>query len=401
MTLTIFLPRFAAYLMAAGICLQIRNLRLRAVIFAAINLIGLRHLWQWPGEPAEANRFLLYYVLWVAIQYAFLRIFALRKSLLPWMAVLLPVASLVLFKGIDPSRHWLVPRMLPYLLGVSYMAFRLSHLVLEVRNEIIACPTLSEYLAFAFFVPTLAVGPISPFSRFHASFVAPNHSLKQLATSAFRIIVGASKYFLFANLANRLAYAGLFNDGHPHPAVDVVIASIAYYLYLYCNFSGFCDMAIGAAGVLGIDVAENFESPLKSRNVKDFWNRWHITLSSYMRDMVFTPLSKALITVCGPKSANHAIAIAIGTVFLLVGLWHGFEWHYFLFGAAHAAGVVGNHYYTVYLKRFLGKQRFKAYTESRLIRALAIGATFLYVSGTFFLFANNSQATRGILNAIR
>ena len=102
---------------------------------------------------------------------------------------------------------------------------------------------------------------------------------------------------------------------------------VFYYLYLYCNFSGYCDMAIGAAGLIGIPVAENFNNPFAARNVKDFWNRWHITLSSYMRDVVFAPLSKNLVRAMGPAYANHAIALTITVVFLLVGVWHGVGWY--------------------------------------------------------------------------
>ena len=75
----------------------------------------------------------------------------------------------------------------------------------------------------------------------------------------------------------------------------------AYYIYLYLNFSGFCDVVIGASALIGITIDENFDNPFRARNVNDFWTRWHITLSTYLRDMVFTPLSKMLIRLTGPK----------------------------------------------------------------------------------------------------
>ena len=110
-----------------------------------------------------------------------------------------------------------------------------------------------------------------------------------------RVLVGAVKFKFFGPLLNQLTYSGLLLDGHPHLWVDLPIAAVAYYLYLYCNFSGFCDIAIGGAGLMGIPVAENFANPFAARNMKDYWNRWHITLSLYMRDVVFSPLSKALV----------------------------------------------------------------------------------------------------------
>jgi D-alanyl-lipoteichoic acid acyltransferase DltB (MBOAT superfamily) len=174
-----------------------------------------------------------------------------------------------------------------------------------------------------------------------------------------------------------------------------------YYLYLYCNFSGFCDMAIGAAALIGIPVPENFDNPFAARNVKDFWNRWHITLSTWMRDVVFSPLSKFFVGKFGIKLADHAIALTITIVFLLVGIWHGVGWHFAAFGAAHALGVVANHYYTIFLKKKLGRDGFKAYNENRWIRAIAVALTFCYCAASLFLFANTFPEMKEIFAVLR
>ena len=281
------------------------------------------------------------------------------------------------------------------------MAFRLSHLALEVRNGLVKKPTLAEYFGFAFFLPTLVVGPINPYSVHQQSLTSPDREVTPIGRSLLRIVVGATKFQFLANIFNQLSYGGLLLDGHPHAPVDLLIASVAYYLYIYCNFSGFCDMAIGAAGLLGIHVKENFQNPLAARNIKDFWNRWHITLSIYTRDMVFSPLSKYLVRKMGARNANHAIALAILAVFLIVGVWHGLGWNYLLFGAVHAAGVIVNHYYGIWLKKRLGKTAFKAYNANQGIRVLAIVSTFLYVTASFFIFANDFSSMRKIFNAIR
>jgi D-alanyl-lipoteichoic acid acyltransferase DltB (MBOAT superfamily) len=179
------------------------------------------------------------------------------------------------------------------------------------------------------------------------------------------------------------------------------MAMIFYYLFLYCNFSGFCDMAIGAAALIGIPVPENFDNPFAARNVKDFWNRWHITLSTWMRDVVFSPLSKFFVGKFGPQSANHAIALTIIIVFLLVGIWHGVGWNFAAFGAMHALGVVANHYYTIFLKKRLGRDGFKAYTSNRWIHGAAVALTFGYCAASFFLFANSFPQMKEILTALR
>lgn len=190
-------------------------------------------------------------------------------------------------------------------------------------------------------------------------------------------------------------------DDHFHPWIDLPVAMVFYYLFLYCNFSGFCDMAIGAAGLIGIPVAENFNHPLAARNLREFWNRWHITLSQYMRDVVFAPLSKFLVGLFGPARANQAIAVAIVVVFLLIGIWHGVGWNYAAFGLAQALGVVAVHYYTIFLKKKLGRDGFKAYNENRWIRGIAIALTFCYYAASLFLFANTFAEMRQIISILR
>jgi D-alanyl-lipoteichoic acid acyltransferase DltB (MBOAT superfamily) len=219
--------------------------------------------------------------------------------------------------------------------------------------------------------------------------------------AAFRILIGAVKYQFLGNLCNQLTYSGLLFDDHPHHWMDLPVAMLFYYLYLYLNFSGFCDMAIGAAALIGIPVPENFENPFAARNVKDFWNRWHITLSVWMRDVVFSPLSKFFVGKFGIKLADHAIALTITIVFLLVGIWHGAGWNFAAYGVAHALGVVANHYYTIFLKKKLGRERFKAYNENQLIRAVAVVLTFCYCGASLIFFANTFPQIKEIVSILR
>jgi D-alanyl-lipoteichoic acid acyltransferase DltB (MBOAT superfamily) len=216
-----------------------------------------------------------------------------------------------------------------------------------------------------------------------------------------RMLVGIVKFLFLGSICNRLTYSGLLQDDHFHHWIDLPVAMLFFYLYLYCNFSGFCDMAIGAAGLIGIPVSENFQNPFAARNVKDFWNRWHITLSQYMRDVVFSPLSKFSVRLAGPANANHAIAITITVVFLLIGIWHGVGWNFAAYGAAHALAVVVNHYYTIGLKKWLGRDGFKAYNANRWIRAVAVALTFSYCAATLFLFANTFPEMKEILSEMR
>jgi membrane protein involved in D-alanine export len=349
-----------------------------------------------------------FYVLVVAAGYIPLRSFSKRGGALPWLAFFYPIAILILIKYLYPFWQPLLERfewddwvIAAAVVGISYMAFRLSYLVLQVRNGTAEMPTLSEYLGFAFFLPTLLVGPINPFNAHQRSLREIEETSVPIGRCLLRILVGATKYLFLANLANQLSYTGIFLDGKPHALIDLLIAVVFYYLFIYLNFSGFCDMAIGVAALVGIRVKENFNNPFAARNVKEFWNRWHITLSEYTRDVIFAPLSKFLIKKLGAKYTNFSIAASILTVFLVIGVWHGVGWRFAIFGLIHAVGVIANHYYTFWLKRALGKERYKKYNENRLVNAAAIVLTFLYVAASFAVFANNYNMLGIIRNALR
>ncbi len=200
-------------------------------------------------------------------------------------------------------------------------------------------------------------------------------------------------------ILNQFSYQGLLLDQQAS-AVDLLVAVPAYYLYLYCNFSGYCDMAIGVSRLLGFAVAENFDSPLLARNPKDFWNRWHITLSIWMRDLVFAPLSRFLIRRA-PGQANHGVALAIAVTFVLVGIWHGRGWNFLLFGMINAAGVVSTHYYDLALKKRLGREGYRTYHANAWVRAIATVGTFAFFAVSLFFFANDLEAIEAILRAAR
>ena len=394
------------------------QIRWRGAAFALLNVAAVYIFFFWHRDDRFIflfNSLFVVYLALVSTQYLALRCWSQRSDWLPWLAFLAPIAMLAgiryapigqISAHFSASIHAVLQRHPEFTLswvfmGFSYIAFRTSYLVLEVRNGVVPHPNYWEYLGFAFFAPTLSVGPISPYSLYRRGFAEEGRVEIPAGTALLRVLMGGVKYRFFGPLLNQLTYSGLLLDGHPHLWVDLPIAAVAYYLYLYCNFSGFCDIAIGGAGLMGIPVAENFANPFAARNMQDYWNRWHITLSHYMRDVVFSPLSKTLVRVVGPARANHAIAASILVVFLLIGVWHGVGWNYAAFGAAHAVGVATVHYYTIFLKKRLGKDRFLAYERNPAIRAAAVSLTFLYATAALFLFANDFGSMKTIFGMLR
>jgi D-alanyl-lipoteichoic acid acyltransferase DltB (MBOAT superfamily) len=377
----------------------------REVVFAVLNLTAVYGFLFYGHNSYYTIRFAVYIVL-VALQFLTMRLFAERRGAWPWLAFLTPIAALIFFRYLPPSFFHVVSKAaglkfqgLPQMVGLSYLAFRCSRLVLEIRNGLVKRPGFFEYLNFSFFLPTMPVGPINTYANHRRGFTERYDV--PVGRAALRILVGAVKYQFLGNLCDQLTYSGLLLDDHPHHWVDLPVAMLFYYLYLYLNFSGFCDMAIGAAALVGIPVPENFDNPFAARNVKDFWNRWHITLSTWMRDVVFSPLSKFFVGKFGIKMADHAIALTIVIVFLLVGIWHGVGWNFVAYGAAHALGVVANHYYTIFLKKKLGRENFKAYNENQWIRAVAVVLTFCYCGASLIFFANTFPQIKQIFSVLQ
>ena len=377
----------------------------REAVFAALNLGAVFWFLFYGGKSHYVARFIFYIGL-ITVQFIMLRLFAKREGGLPWLAFFTPILALIIVRYVPGVAYvklghafGVTLKGVPELIGISYLAFRTSRLVLEVRNGDVKIPNFLEYLNFCFFLPTMSVGPINSYANYRRGFEKPLEY--PIGRCVLRILVGFVKFIFLSTLLDRLSYTGLLRDDHLHHWIDLPVAMLFYYLYLYCNFSGFCDMAIGAAGLIGIAVPENFDNPMGARNVKIFWNRWHITLSQYMRDLVFAPLSKYLAGVLGPANVNHAVAISIMVVFLLIGVWHGVGWNYAAFGVAHGIGLVINHYYTVGLKKWLGRDGFKAYNDNPWIHALAVVMTFCYCAACLFLFANTFDQMKEILSCLR
>jgi len=405
--ISILAVELAVYIAIARLILRRLEGAPREILFGLWNLAGVFVFLFYNHQQGDYRSKFILYLLVVFFQYVMLRMFSQAKGRLPWLAFFTPIAVLLVVRYVPNEAFVWVGRAagrpwhgVPNLIGISYLSFRCSRLVLEIRNGSVKPPGLWEYLNFAFFLPTMSVGPINTYANFRRGFAATPWDVPA-GRAALRVLAGLVKYLFLSGLCDQLAYQGLMHNSHPHHWVDLPVAMTFYYLHLYCNFSGFCDMAIGAAGLIGVPVPENFDNPFAARNIKDFWNRWHITLSQWMRDIVFAPLSKFLVRVMGPARVNEAIAATIIVVFLLIGIWHGVGWNYAVFGLVHALGLVINHYYTLGLKQRLGREGFKAYNENRWIHAAAVGLTFMYCAASLMFFANTLPQIQEIFQTLR
>ncbi len=228
-----------------------------------------------------------------------------------------------------PLLHILLP------IGLSFHTFQAMSYTIEVyRGNQKAERHFGIYALYVLFYPQMVAGPIE----------RPQHILPQLhrvnqfnttgfITGVFLIAIGLFKKMVIADRLG-LFVDPVFNNPHGHSAFDLLVAVYFFAFQIYCDFSGYSDIAVGAALTLGIELMRNFNMPYLSKNIAEFWQRWHISLSTWFRDYVYIPLGGSRVTFM-------VTCINILVVFIISGLWHGANWKYLVWGLVHGLLLIG------------------------------------------------------------
>jgi D-alanyl-lipoteichoic acid acyltransferase DltB (MBOAT superfamily) len=162
----------------------------------------------------------------------------------------------------------------------------------------------------------------------------------------------------------------------PYMAVEVMF----FYLWVYLDFSGYSDITVGAGRLMGVATPENFNRPYTARNLVDFWDRWHMSLSRFIYRNLFIPVQLMLLRRAGPGAALWCAGVAFSVSFLLCGLWHELNVRWALWGIMHAAGLVTVNCYRAWLQKVLSREAFHRYRASRTIRVAAIVLTQVFAA---------------------
>ncbi|MBL0121232.1 MAG: MBOAT family protein [Betaproteobacteria bacterium] len=252
-------------------------------------------------------------------------------------------------------------------LGISFFTFtQIAYLVDTARGEVRETNPV-HYALFVTFFPHLLAGPILHHKEMMPQFAEASNrffNAKNFARGLFLLALGFGKKVLLADPLGASASAGYANIDALGFA-DAWITTLAYTFQIYFDFSGYTDMALGAALMFNIRLPVNFSSPYLATDIQDFWRRWHITLSRFLRDYLYIPLG-------GNKASDTRIAMNVMATFLLGGLWHGAGWTFVVWGGLHGAALVG----------FRWWQR----AGFRLHRFPAILLTFAFVHVTWVFF---------------
>jgi alginate O-acetyltransferase complex protein AlgI len=301
----------------------------------------------------------------------------------------------------------------PYFtVGLSYIFFRVLHLLIEAGEGAGTEAKLHigffPYLIYTLNFTTLVSGPIQrydEFARDHFAVEPLPLGPPVIGLQLERIIRGFFKVNVLAMLLHRLQENGLEHLTQPIPIEHKLFAAIqltvAYPLFLYANFSGYIDIMIALARLMRIRLPENFDRPFSASSFMDFWNRWHITLSKWLKMYVYNPLLVVSMRRISSLSMEPLLGvICLFVTFFLIGVWHGRTSEYIVFGILQGGGVAINMLWQLWLARILGRKGYKDLARNALYIALARGLTFSWFAFTMFWFWANWKQIGTIFSAI-
>jgi D-alanyl-lipoteichoic acid acyltransferase DltB (MBOAT superfamily) len=267
--------------------------------------------------------------------------------------------------------------------GISFYTFQSMSYTIDIyRNKIEPAASLKDFAHFIMFFPQLVAGPIVRASEFMPQLMKEKKlSIEQWGSGIYLILKGLTKKCLLADYLGFAIVDQVFANYTAYSSLECWIALTAFHFQVYCDFSGYSDIAIGTARLFGYELPENFRQPYLSRSPAEFWRRWHMTLGRFVSDYLYKPLG-------GSQASLVRGSINTMICFSVIGFWHGANWNYVLFGVYHGLGVVGarlaNH-----LRSRLGFQNWGD-SNNRALIAFQIIMTNLFVIGSLALFRTSS-----------
>ncbi len=287
--------------------------------------------------------------------------------------------------------------------GISFFTFRsISYIADLYRGQMKACRNPFDYIFFLTFFPPLLAGPVV-----RAKDMMPQIQSNPIATrdmvseGIYLIILGLIKKVVIADFISGNFVDRVFDNPALYSGFENMMATFGFTIQLYCDFSGYSDIAIGIALLLGYRFKENFNAPFKAQNPTEFWHRWHISLSTWLRDYVYIPLGG---NRCSRSRAyfNQFATMVIG------GLWHGASWMYVIWGAAHGALLVIHKMSRRFMAVIMSQTAVSTPGEvvvmsvepektAPWLRAINMVVTFVLISATFILFRAPSMEDVGMM----
>ena len=251
-------------------------------------------------------------------------------------------------------------------IGISFYTFHsLTYIIDLYRGHATPARSFTDFSAFVALFPDLVAGPIIRYKTLAAQLAFREHTVPRFAAGISIFVLGFAKKILLANPAGNVADA-VFNAAQPG-VLDAWFGVLAYAFQIYFDFCGYSDMAVGLGRMLGFEYLKNFDAPYLAESITELWRRWHISLSSVLRDYLYFPLG-------GNRRGETRTYVNLAVVMLLGGLWHGAKWNFVVWGAYHGWLLICE------------RRRGKSSLYAQLPRVLRVGATFVLVLFSWVLF---------------
>jgi alginate O-acetyltransferase complex protein AlgI len=325
---------------------------------------------------------------------------AARRQWAPRFAIVLVLAAFAWLKRYSfiPNQLFLPPGMM--LVGLSYIFFRVMHLVIDAGQGGTKRIGMVRYLNFTLNFPAFVSGPIQRREDYEANGSLPL-TIPDIGIAAWRMVLGSFKVLILSEALHTWQADTLaaLTPGLPLAprALTGALAVVLYPLFLYANFSGYTDFVIGSARLFRLRLPENFDHPFTAVNFIEFWSRWHISLSRWLRSYVFTPLLLGWIRRHpSARSKQYPAVAAFFVTFFLVGTWHGQTSEFLFFGLLQGGGVAGNRLYQVTMTRRLTAPGYGRRCANPVYRAVSRGLTFTWFAFTLLWFWARWPAIGGL-----
>jgi alginate O-acetyltransferase complex protein AlgI len=266
--------------------------------------------------------------------------------------------------------------VLPF--GISFFTFETMSYTIDVwRGELPPARRYLDYLLFVSFFPHLVAGPIvRPHQMLPQLAADPRADTAMQARGLWRIATGLAKKIVLGDFLAQAVVGRVFATPERFTALEVLLAVYAYAVQIYVDFSGYSDVAIGSAALFGYELPENFDAPYVSTNLQEFWHRWHMSLSTWLRDYLYKPLG-------GSRHGAVKTYRNLMITMLLGGLWHGASWNFVVWGALHGGALAGTRMWQRRRDRHSPAKRAPGSVAGRVLATLA---TFHFVCLAWVFF---------------
>ena len=265
-----------------------------------------------------------------------------------------------------------------FVIGISYLSFKMMHFLIESYKQKIRELSLSYYLNFIFFFPAFISGPITRYNEFTDQLDAESSARlpDDLRTGMERIIHGLFKKFVLSMIVYRYTIVNMSGSIADISTGRIILGLYAYTLYFYFDFAGYTDMAIGCARILGYRLPENFNNPFMKKNIQELWANWHMSLTRWLTDYIYWPLSKRLrkIEYCRKRPILLS-NISIIVTFIICGMWHGSTLNFVIWGLYQGIGLAALNIYRKQ-KRNVRNKYLQRYFHSRISTVVGVIVTF-------------------------